>query len=295
MRLIVVAFLAIFAAVTLFFVINFDGLLAWAIDAQRGFQNQMAGAVRGLKAGEAGAYVALLSAAAAYGFVHALGPGHGKYLVGGVGLGTSISAMRLVGLAVASSIAQSVWAIILVFGGFALVLATARQVTDLTEEFLAPLSYLAIGCVGCVLVWRGVRGHWAARAKATQTHQHGGDSCGCHGHGPTPEEAAKVGSWREAAVLILSIAVRPCTGAVFLLVIAWQMDIKLAGAAAVIVMGLGTAGLTAFVAISSTYARRMTVFASGKMAGAAAAVPAIQMFAGALIVLTSMSLLGRAV
>ena len=106
--------------------LNLTGVATWAAEAQRGFQNVMAGAIRGLKAGDPGALLALLGAAGAYGFVHALGPGHGKYLVGGVGLGSSITPTRLVSIAFASSIAQSLWAIVLVYGGFSLISATCQ-------------------------------------------------------------------------------------------------------------------------------------------------------------------------
>ena len=99
--------LAIFAAFAIYLFLDLSRVSIWALDAQRGFQNQMAAGVHALKTGEASAYVTLLSATAAYGFVHALGPGYGKYLVGGVGLGTSISSVRLMGLAVASSVAQA--------------------------------------------------------------------------------------------------------------------------------------------------------------------------------------------
>ncbi|MEO9576138.1 MAG: hypothetical protein ABJ263_00215 [Tateyamaria sp.] len=150
----VALFLIATVSVALFAInlVDLGRIALWAMEAQRGFQNQMAGAIRALKAGEVGAYAALLSATAAYGFVHALGPGHGKYLVGGVGLGTSVSARKLIGLATASSLAQSLWAIVLVFGGFSLVEVSARQLTVLAEEYLAPISYLAIAGVGLLLV-----------------------------------------------------------------------------------------------------------------------------------------------
>ena len=61
-------------AAALFFVsADFSNLLIWTIEAQRAFQNQMAAAVLAIRNGDPGAYFALLSAAGAYGFVHALG------------------------------------------------------------------------------------------------------------------------------------------------------------------------------------------------------------------------------
>ena len=215
MRLGLLIALAAALASALYLMVELDDLAAWAISAQRDFQNQMATAIHALRAGQSGAYLALLSGAAAYGFVHALGPGHGKYLVGGVGLGTAISTWRLLGLSVSSSLAQALWAIILVYGGFFLIEASARQMTSLAESYLAPASYAAIACVGLMLIWRGL--------VAVRTVRHAATDCGCHAHGPTPQEAARVGSLREAVLLVLSIAVRPCTGAIFLLIIAWDL------------------------------------------------------------------------
>ena len=259
----------------------------WAAETQRDFQNLMAGAIRGLKAGETGALLALFGAAGAYGFVHALGPGHGKYLVGGVGLGTNIAPLRLVSIAVASSLAQSLWAIVLVYGGFSLISATAAQMTFLAEDVLAPASYLAIAAVGAWLFWRGLRTLPIFSRNASTAHSH---DCG-HNH-PAPEDVARLTNWRETLTLIGSIAVRPCTGAIFLLVIAWQLDIALAGALAVLVMGLGTAALTTTVALSSIAARRAAIFSATPSLGGRAALSSVQMAAGFLIMSFSFTLLG---
>ncbi len=288
MRLALLTCLAAAAALALFVLTDLNQISAWAINAQRGFQNQMAMAVQSLKSGNPGAYLALLSATGAYGFVHALGPGHGKYLVGGIGVGTQISTARLLGLAIASSLAQSLWAIALVYGGFFLIEASAHQMTALAEDFLAPASYLAIAAVGLTLVWRGMRS--MRKTGGADHHNHEAD-CGCHSHGPTPDEAAQVGSIRDAIVLVLSIAIRPCTGAIFLLVIAWQMDIRLAGALAALVMGFGTAMLTSLVAVSSVAARSAAVASSSSLNWLQVSLPGLQVFAGALIVLISLGLL----
>lgn len=288
MRLLIIACLAVLVAVSLYLAADFSRLAEWAANAQRGFQNQMATAIRGLRTGEPGAYAALLSATLAYGFVHALGPGHGKYLVGGVGLGTSVTTRRLIGLAISSSLAQAIWAILLVYGGFYVIEVSAHQVQAAAEEALAPASYVAIACIGLTLVWRGVR---SLQNASKSGHETASSNCGCHSHAPTIDEAAQVKSLRDATALVLSIAIRPCTGAIFLLVIAWQMDLRLPGAIAVLAMGLGTAMLTSLVAMSSIAARG-AVFASTNVYRLNFAFPAIQICTGTLIALTSFSLLG---
>ena len=299
MRLGLVIFAALALSLLIFMRSDFSALSLWVVEQQRAFQNQMAVALRALRTGDVGAYLALFAATGAYGFVHALGPGHGKYLVGGVGLGTSVSTVKLTSIAIASSLLQAAWAITLVYGGFALLEVSANSLTYLAEDILAPASYAAIGLVGLLLAWRGARALMKSRQSAGHHHHdhhdhdhhhHHDEDCG-HNHGPTPEEVAKVGSFREAAVLIASIAVRPCTGAIFLLVIAWQMDIKFAGAAATIVMGLGTAALTSLVAVSSIAARRLAIVSADASGLASVAFPAAQIFAGMLICWISIGLL----
>ncbi|MEO9576139.1 MAG: hypothetical protein ABJ263_00220 [Tateyamaria sp.] len=90
----------------------------------------------------------------------------------------------------------------------------------------------------------------------------------------------------------MSIAIRPCTGAIFLLVIAWQMGLAMAGAIAVVTMGLGTAALTSLVAVSSVVARNTAALSIENHRRWGFAMPGIQVFSGATIALVSLSLLG---
>jgi nickel/cobalt exporter len=266
----------------------FPGVMDWAATQQRAFQNEMAAAVRAIKSGAPAGWAALLLAAGAYGVVHAAGPGHGKYLIGGVGLGSSVPASRMIALAVASSLAQAIWAVVLVYGGFWLLQLSADNLTMLAEQWLAPASYLAIAVVGIVVALRGLRNVLGPKSKVPEHAGH--DGCG-HAHGPDPDQVASLQTLREAAALVASIAIRPCTGAIFLLVIAWQLDIKAAGFAATVAMGLGTAILTSAVAISSVALRGMAMF-SGRRAGAiGVAAPVLQIIAGVMIFWFSLALL----
>ena len=153
-------------------------LSQWAAAQQREFQNTMALALRALRDGEPMALWLLCSATAAYGVVHAIGPGHGKVLLGGAAFASGATCRRLAALTLVSSLAQSGTAIllvgVLVFGAR----MGAGDATDLTETWLAPLSIAAIGAVGALLIWRGTRsfGRLAVAAAANDTHV-----CGC-GH-----------------------------------------------------------------------------------------------------------------
>ncbi|MEO0402995.1 MAG: hypothetical protein AAF214_11520, partial [Pseudomonadota bacterium] len=186
----------------------------WAAIQQREAQTALAGGLRAVRAGEPGAWLALMGICGAYGFFHAAGPGHGKLVIGGYGAAARVTAVRLSGLALASSLAQSFTAIALVALG-AFVLGWGRvQMTDTAEKVLAPASYGAIALVGLWLLVRGLRRVWS-----TQYHDHTHDpahevdddghchSCG-HAHGPSVEQAARVASLRDAIAIIASIAIR---------------------------------------------------------------------------------------
>lgn len=280
----IIAVISVGAAIFVYF----PALAAWAIEQQRTFQNELAMAVHGLRAGETGAWLALLGAAGAYGFVHAVGPGHGKFLIGGVGLGQAVSANRLLGIALASSLAQAAWAILLVYGGFYVLELSAHRLMTIADTYLAGVSYAAIGAVGVILIWRGIQSFLKSRAASAHSHDHGDrvhhDECGCHAHGPSPEDVAGLTSVRDALALILSIAIRPCTGAIFLLVIAWQLDILWAGAAAVVTMGVGTGMLTSIVAISSVFARGLAIASANRLGVMTLAFPSLQILSGLLII-----------
>ncbi|MFP4043313.1 MAG: nickel/cobalt transporter [Rhodosalinus sp.] len=262
----------------------------WAAQGQQAAQQAMAGALRSLRTGEPGALSALWSVCFAYGFFHAAGPGHGKLLIGGYGAGSRVPALRLSGLAVASSLAQGATAVALVYGGVWAFGLTRAQLTEAAEAWLAPLSYAAIGAIGAWLVLRGARKLWRMRpapALAAARAPHGeacphDHACG-HAHGPTADEAARVTGWREAAALIGAVALRPCTGALFLLVLTWRMDLVWQGIAGVGAMALGTASVTVAVALAAVTAREGALAQLSESRALARAVPLLEVSAGAVI------------
>ncbi|MGL4321933.1 MAG: hypothetical protein ACRCS3_13825, partial [Paracoccaceae bacterium] len=137
---------------------GFAALAEWALGQQRAVQNTMAQGIRGVRAGESGALAALLAVCFTYGFVHAVGPGHGKVLIGGYGVARRVRLWPLVALAFASSMAQAAVAVAAVYGLFAVLGWTRDRVLGITDEVMAPVGLMLIAGVGLWLVWRGIRG-----------------------------------------------------------------------------------------------------------------------------------------
>lgn len=271
-----------------------DDVSRWAAQGQRDVQNAMAGLLRRLRGGDPAALGGLLGMCFAYGFFHAAGPGHGKLLIGGYGVGRRVPVMRLSVLAVASSLAQAASAIAMVYAGVLVLDLTRSQMVDTAERVLAPASYVMVAMVGLWLLFRGARRLWRGRAAAHTHHHHDhgdGEACDCgHAHGPTPEQAAEVHSLRDALVLIAAVAVRPCTGALFVLILTWQMDIRMAGILGALAMGLGTASVTVAVAILSVILREGTLMQIGGGARSLRALSLIEIAAGAVVAVVALQL-----
>ncbi len=266
-------------------------LSAWASEGQRDVQNAMARLLRALKRGEPGAWASLMGLCFAYGFFHAAGPGHGKLLIGGYGAAQQVPVVRLSVLAVLSSLGQAAMAVLLVYAGVFLLGLTREAMTGLAENWMEPASYIAIALVGLWLALRGVRKLWRQRVLAAHhTQDDGTCSCG-HKHAPSAQEAADVHSLRDAFMLIGAVAIRPCTGALFLLILTWRLGLDWAGIAGAFAMGLGTASVTVTVAIAAVMFRTSMLAQVGSGAGAVRLSALVELAAGTVVMLAALSLL----
>lgn len=281
---------------------GFDVLAAWVAGAQRATQERLAGAVRALRAGQPGAVAALLGVCFGYGVLHAAGPGHGKALIGGYGLARRVPVLRLTGLALVSSLAQAAVAVVLVYAAVAVLGLTRDAVTAAGEGWITFAGNAMVAGLGLWLLARGLRGVMRQGRSHAPSHDHHdhdhrdddhGADCGCgHVHGPTVEQAAQVSGFRDAALLVAGIALRPCTGALFLLILTWQLGIGAAGVAGAFAMGLGVASVTVAVALMAVWAREGAL-AALPGAGLARVLPLVEALAGAVILTAAALLLWR--
>jgi nickel/cobalt exporter len=76
-----------------------------------------------------------------------------------------------------------------------------------------------------------------------------------HAHGPEPEELAGPGGWRRGLSAIIAVGLRPCSGAIIVLVFALAQGLFWAGVASTFVMGIGTAITVAAIATLAVGAR----------------------------------------
>ena len=268
-----------------------DWLLASARAAQKDVQNAMARAVRALRGGQPGAFWALMVVCFGYGFFHAVGPGHGKVLIGGYGVARRVRMLPLVGLALASSLAQAAVAVVLVSTGMLLLGWTRERLLDVGEGAMTTVGHVMVGMVGLWLVWRGLRG--VMRVQTVHDHHGTGhvhdEHCG-HAHAPTPDDVMRLTGWRDTLALIAGIAIRPCSGALFLLIITWQMGIAAAGIAGTFAMGAGTASVTMAIALLAVWAREGAL-ATLPTDRIARALPVLELVAGSVIALIAVQLL----
>jgi ABC-type nickel/cobalt efflux system permease component RcnA len=124
-------------------------------------------------------------------------------------------------------------------------------------------------------------------------HDHGhvhDEHCG-HSHGPEPKDLAGSGGWRRGLAAIVAVGLRPCSGAILVLVFTLAQGIFWAGIASTFIMGLGTAISVAVIATLTVTATDVaTKFARARSGLGSVAVLGLETLA-ALVVLAFGALL----
>lgn len=200
----------------------------------------------------------LLVGAFLYGVLHAVGPGHGKFIVTTY-LSTnqeSLTAARVVPFL--GSLLQGVTAILFVFI-LAVGLNLAAGYLSASRWYVEKISALTIGVFGAYVIFRALQSLWPTKQvirRLTPAHQHDA-SCGCGHHGVGQD--LQGADWKTRLGVVLAIGVRPCSGAIMILLFANALGIVSWGIAAVMSMALGTALSILGLSLLVHYARHRTV------------------------------------
>src|SRR5205085_11883783 len=92
------------------------------------------------------------------------------------------------------------------------------------------------------------------------------ESCG-HSHGPEPKDLSGPGGWQRGLAAIVAVGLRPCSGAILVLVFALAQGLFWAGVASTFVMGVGTAITVAVIATLAVCAKAVAAKFAGTRSG----------------------------
>nr|WP_246738636.1 nickel/cobalt transporter [Bradyrhizobium sp. CCBAU 051011] len=299
------------------------GVIGWILAKQSEFYREMSATIRAAKS-DGSAVWTLLGISFAYGIFHAAGPGHGKAVISSYLVANEETARRGIVLSFASAFLQALVAVAIV-AVFAWLLSSTAKTMCSAEKAIEIVSYGLIAAFGARLVWTKGGGfmralqakpapamavatahhhdhhdhghaHHHDHAHHHHDHDHGhghvhDEHCG-HSHGPTPDQLAGPGGWRRGLGTIFAVGMRPCSGAILVLVFSLAQGLFLAGIAATFVMGLGTAITVATIAIIAVSAKGLARrLSAGREGGGALIMRGIEFGAAGLVLLFGLGLL----
>jgi ABC-type nickel/cobalt efflux system permease component RcnA len=241
----------------------------------------------------------LLGISFAYGIFHAAGPGHGKAVISSYLVANDETWKRGVILSFASALLQALTAVLLVAIAAALLGATAKAMGN-AVRVIEIVSYGLIVLIGLRLLWvKGKALLSLLRAKPPHEHHHAhhhghdhahhhddpddGHAWG-HVHAPEPSELKGRGWFKRALAAIIAVGLRPCSGAILVLVFALAQGLFWLGIASTFAMGLGTAITVAAIATIAVAARGFAGRLAKSKAGAGMIVLRAVETAAALVI-----------
>lgn len=266
------------------------GIFGWIAAEQAAFYKTLTSALKAFRTNP-NASLLLIAVSAAYGIFHAAGPGHGKAVIASYLIANKQTLKRGIGLSFISAFFQGAVAVAFVSVARFIFDVTAVQMTVATEG-LELTSALMITALGLWLLVTKVFRLQLFRSSDTSggdtpghihsadcTHALFGDlapqargstvgammvcvDCGST-HMPDPAMISGTMDWRKAIGAIVAVGVRPCSGAIFILVFAFSQQMYLAGILSVTAMSIGTGITVSILAGLAVYAKDKAVALAG--------------------------------
>ncbi|KFI12806.1 nickel/cobalt transporter [Vibrio coralliilyticus] len=252
-----------------------------------------------------------------YGMLHSLGPGHGKVIVTTYLATHPTKVKASLMITVVSAMLQAIVAITLVtvlVWGFNASMRVVNQQASLFVTF----SFGLVALFGGLIMYKALKNIYKSIRKpkirvnsvtpldATSSgelapigrspvsnitppiHQHS-DTCGCgHNHVAEADAINRASTWREYLAIITTIGIRPCTGAIMVLLFANVAGLYWMGVVSAILMAAGTALTTSLIAMMTLtgkhVVKRYLVNNSSKSEGWNLAGAYVQLIGGLLLI-----------
>ena len=249
-----------------------------------------------------------------YGVLHAIGPGHGKVVISSYMVANEVQVKRGIFMSFASAFAQALTAIAVV-GAFLFLLRGTGIKRDTLAFSLETASYVGVMFLGLWLLWRKLfasdSGHSHEHHDHDHAHHNGHDhghhhdhahhshgdhdhahhhhdhdmvclECG-HSHAPDPALLQGKFGMREVWTAIMAVGLRPCTGALLVMIFSFANALYLAGVIATLAMAVGTALTVSTLATMAVLTKNAALKLAGIQEQTAALYRGIEI-AGALAI-----------
>ncbi|WP_201288006.1 nickel/cobalt transporter [Psychromonas sp. L1A2] len=219
----------------------------------------------------------LVSLAFIYGVLHSLGPGHGKLIVTTY-LATHPTKIKIsLILTVLSALLQALVAIIAVSVLLLVFNSTMREVNNEANNLIS-LSFYSVVILGSIVIWRNAKALFKGAysrpipikitaikpiINSVNPRNHSNDLntnniCGCgHVHFASAEYINKASSLKEYLAIIFSVGLRPCTGAIMVLLFSNMLGLYWLGIVSAFLMSVGTALTTSIIAIMTILSTKL--------------------------------------
>lgn len=255
-------------------------ILMESIVFQKQLHQQMAGLLQQVKAEPRSAGLSLVAFSLVYGVLHAVGPGHGKIVITTY-LATHPSRLKSsLKLTLLASLLQGVVAIVLVTLMLQIFKLSSRQLHQ-SSFWLERGSFIIVMLLGGMLCWRALRrGYriWQKHQNPTAVtihristlpdHQHHAH-CGCgHQHMPSDEQLQAGADWRMQMAVVLAMGLRPCSGAILVLLFSKVIGVFGWGILSALAMAAGTSLTISLIGVLVHYSRSLAVRLSAPRAPA---------------------------
>ena len=188
-----------------------------AIQIQRMLNHELAELLYDIEENKDGATLLFIGVSFLYGLLHSLGAGHGKVLVSSYLISNQGTIAKAIVIATTTALLQALVAIVLVESMLTLYASSMRDVHSAVASTIR-ISYFCVICAGFVVMFNAVT------SKRRSARPHGIYS------------------------IIIAVGLRPCTGAVMILLFSNMVGLSATGIISAIFMAWGTAITTSLIA-----------------------------------------------
>ncbi|VTU06904.1 ABC transporter permease [Actinobacillus porcinus] len=271
------------------FYLYFPALFKQVVLWQRDFNQIISAQLHQIKQTPTESGITLITVSFLYGVFHAIGPGHGKFVIASY-LSTHESKLKSsMKLTFFSSLMQGIVAVIAVS-----ILVVALQLSSnyfkTSQLWLERVALFLMLLLGVQWMYQAIKMMRQSnsisimnkskpyihaisikskavfdipfnpnRNNAKDKSQENSYRCHCgHQHLPNAHQL-QAQSWKSQLLIILTIGMRPCSGAIFVLFLAYMLDLYFWGVIATMGMALGTGLMLSGFAVIVQYARQTAI------------------------------------